>query len=71
MTMGTLSCLSAGSDLANLYVDQEQSVGSYQFTVNSAVVLCVAFVLPRGAETIALKSELGILLRRLSPLQSG
>ena len=43
-------------------------MGSNQLTVKSAVGLYVAFVLARGAETIALKSELRILLKRLSPL---
>lgn len=68
MTLGSLSCLSAGSDVANLYADQVWSVGSNQLTVNSVVVLDVAFVLPRGAVPIALKSELGMFLKRLSPL---
>lgn len=62
--MGTLSCLSAGTGLADIYADQVWSVSCNPFTVNSAVLLHVAFDLPRGAETIALKSELGRLLKR-------
>lgn len=64
--MGTLSCLSAGSGLG----DQVWSVSCNQLTVNSAVLLHVAFDLSRGAETIALKRELERLLKRQPSTES-